>query len=311
MTRKLTIGALSRRTGVPVKTLRFYSDEGLLPPAGRTRSGYRLYDEAHVVRIDLIRTLRDAGVGLETIARVLDRDLTIEEALRVRLQTIEAHVTSLTRVAGAIRAALRSRASSDAPDIRDEDLRRLSMVTKLSFEERKRAIERFYTKVMEGAPVPSDWIEQMVATSTPELPDDPSAGQLDAWIELASMLDDDEFVAAMRVNAESFWARDVDVAALRAIQSELVRAASEARARGVDPRSDEARALVRSYLGRTAAASGDVDGATMLARLRAQYDRRAERYWELVAIMGGMQPSERFADQQWLGEATRQVLLES
>ncbi|AKF04623.1 MerR family transcriptional regulator [Sandaracinus amylolyticus] len=310
MSRKLTIGALSRRTGVSVKTLRFYSDEGLLPPAGRTRSGYRLYDEAQVVRIDLIRTLRDAGIGLETIARVLDRELTIEEALRIRLRTIEAHVTSLTRVAGAIRAALRSRASSDAPDIREEDLRRLSMVTKLSFEERKRAIERFYTKVMEGAPVPAEWIDHMVATSTPELPDEPSAEQLDAWIELASMLDDPEFVAAMRVNAASFWAQDVDVAALRAIQSEIVRAASDARARGVDPRSDEARALVRGYVARTAAASGDADEATMLARLRAQYDRRAERYWELVAIMGGAQPSDGFADQQWLGEATRGVLLE-
>ena len=40
---RITIGALARRSGVPVKTLRFYSDEGLLPPVGRTRSGYRVY----------------------------------------------------------------------------------------------------------------------------------------------------------------------------------------------------------------------------------------------------------------------------
>ncbi|NUV50345.1 MerR family DNA-binding transcriptional regulator, partial [Streptomyces sp. CAI-78] len=31
-----TIGELSRRTGSPVRTIRFYSDEGLLPPAGRS-----------------------------------------------------------------------------------------------------------------------------------------------------------------------------------------------------------------------------------------------------------------------------------
>src|SRR5256885_16716746 len=51
----LTIGELSRRTGVPVKTLRFWSDEGLLPPATRSRSGYRLYAEDATLRLDLVR----------------------------------------------------------------------------------------------------------------------------------------------------------------------------------------------------------------------------------------------------------------
>jgi hypothetical protein len=39
----LTIGELARLTGLTVKTVRFWSDEGLLPPEGRTRAGYRLY----------------------------------------------------------------------------------------------------------------------------------------------------------------------------------------------------------------------------------------------------------------------------
>ncbi|WP_216361261.1 MerR family DNA-binding transcriptional regulator [Caulobacter mirabilis] len=41
-----TIGELSRLSGVSVRRLRFYSDKGLLPPATRTESGYRLYSEA-------------------------------------------------------------------------------------------------------------------------------------------------------------------------------------------------------------------------------------------------------------------------
>jgi hypothetical protein len=40
---RLTIGQLARRTGLSVKTIRWYSDQGLVPPAGRTASGYRLF----------------------------------------------------------------------------------------------------------------------------------------------------------------------------------------------------------------------------------------------------------------------------
>ena len=51
---RLAIGELSRLTGVPVKTLRFYSDEGLLPPTERSSSGYRLYADEALVRLDRI-----------------------------------------------------------------------------------------------------------------------------------------------------------------------------------------------------------------------------------------------------------------
>lgn len=37
------IGELARRTGLTVKTIRFYSDRGIVPPAGRSPAGYRLY----------------------------------------------------------------------------------------------------------------------------------------------------------------------------------------------------------------------------------------------------------------------------
>jgi hypothetical protein len=39
----LGIGELATRTGLPVRTIRFYSDSGVVPPAGRTDAGYRLY----------------------------------------------------------------------------------------------------------------------------------------------------------------------------------------------------------------------------------------------------------------------------
>lgn len=41
----LSIGELSRLPGVPVKTIRYYSDIGLVPGSGRTDAGYRRYDD--------------------------------------------------------------------------------------------------------------------------------------------------------------------------------------------------------------------------------------------------------------------------
>ena len=73
MAARITIGELARRTGLPVRTLRFYSDRGLVEPAGRSDAGYRLYDEDAQARVALVRTLRELGVDLPTIGRVLDR----------------------------------------------------------------------------------------------------------------------------------------------------------------------------------------------------------------------------------------------
>jgi hypothetical protein len=61
------IGDLARRTGLAVRTIRFYSDCGIVAPAGRSPAGYRLYGVDAVARLDLVRTLRDLGVDLPTM----------------------------------------------------------------------------------------------------------------------------------------------------------------------------------------------------------------------------------------------------
>jgi hypothetical protein len=66
----MTIGQLARCTGLPVRTLRFDADEGVLPEADRTESGYRLFGPEAVARGRLVRTLRELGVGLADIKRV-------------------------------------------------------------------------------------------------------------------------------------------------------------------------------------------------------------------------------------------------
>ena len=182
------------------------------------------------------------------------------------------------------------------------------MVTKLSNEERKKVVERFYAKVMDGFPAARDWMKNMVEASVPDLPEDATAEQLDAWVELATILEDPSFVASMRAGASDFWSKDVDPVALEKIRGEFLVAAAEARGRGVEPKSEEAATVVRRFIGKMAVFYGEPE-ERVTARMRAQYDRRAERYWELVAIMKGEpKPEGQFADWKWFGEAMRHVL---
>jgi DNA-binding transcriptional MerR regulator len=66
------IGELSRRSGVPVATIKYYLREGLLAPGQLTAPNQASYDEHHVRRLELIRALRDgADLSIATLARVL------------------------------------------------------------------------------------------------------------------------------------------------------------------------------------------------------------------------------------------------
>src|SRR5262245_35813131 len=69
----ISIGVLARRTGLTVKTIRYYSDIGLVPETRRTRSGYRRYDASALIRLSLVRTLRELGLDIATIRAVLER----------------------------------------------------------------------------------------------------------------------------------------------------------------------------------------------------------------------------------------------
>lgn len=296
---RLTIGELSRRSGVPVKTLRFYSDEGLLPPVARSSTRYRLYGEDSLVRLELIRALRDAGLAIDAIKRVLRRELSLTEALRLRLVAVEAHVASLQRVAAALRAALRSTPNED-------DIRRLTAVTRLSNEERKAVIQGFYDRIGEGVPIDAKWKEQMVEAAAPKLPDDPTPAQLDAWIEMTEMMADPAFVEGLRNNAKEVWGK-FDMNKMREAGDVAAAAAKAALAKGATPESEEARRIVEDYGRALAAARGGEFDEAMRRGMRerfAKQDPRAARYWELVAIMRGTTGTpSRVAEWAWIQAA--------
>jgi MerR family copper efflux transcriptional regulator len=67
----MRIGELSKQTSVPTKTIRFYEDIGVLPPAERADNGYRTYGQATVERLDFVKDAQATGLTLEEISTVL------------------------------------------------------------------------------------------------------------------------------------------------------------------------------------------------------------------------------------------------
>src|SRR5258708_33660002 len=68
----MTVGGLSRRTGVAVKTLREYEDMGLIYTVGRSAGNYRLFDGEALWCVGLIGTLRGLGLALAEVRGVAE-----------------------------------------------------------------------------------------------------------------------------------------------------------------------------------------------------------------------------------------------
>jgi MerR family copper efflux transcriptional regulator len=69
--RLLTIGEVARRSGFTVKALRFYDRRGLLLPCGRRPSGYRLYRESDLQRLEFVRQAKALGLTLDAIGDIV------------------------------------------------------------------------------------------------------------------------------------------------------------------------------------------------------------------------------------------------
>ncbi len=68
----MTIGSLSRRTGVTVKTLREYEDMGLIYTVGRSAGNYRLFDEDALWCVNMVAAMRALGLTLAEIKELTD-----------------------------------------------------------------------------------------------------------------------------------------------------------------------------------------------------------------------------------------------
>jgi DNA-binding transcriptional MerR regulator len=282
----LTIGQVSRRTGLPVRTIRFWSDIGAVFPAERTAGGYRLYDADAVARLELVRTLRELGLGLEDVRRVLDKEATIAEVAAMHVVALDAQIRTL-RLCRAVLSTVAKRGSNT------EEMALLNKLARLSAQERKQIIDVFLDEVLGGV----DAAEGMVShlrQATPNLPDHPTPEQVDAWVELAELVQDPDFRRGVRALAQ-YTARQGPADTKRQAEVEdavnfarrVVEHAGPAREWGIAPESAEGAEVLDRILG------GAPDArrrAELLAQLEVITDSRAERYWELVGVINGWPP---------------------
>lgn len=68
----MQISKVSKAAGLPVKTVRYYGDIGLVPPTGRTEAGYRSYSETSVRKLVFVRRAREFGFSIAECRELLD-----------------------------------------------------------------------------------------------------------------------------------------------------------------------------------------------------------------------------------------------
>lgn len=300
-----SIGELARRTGLSVKTIRLYSDRGLVVPAERTAAGYRRYGPDATARLALVRALRELGLGLDVIRQVLDRPLTLGRIAAEQAAALDVQISVLR-----LRRAVLSAVAGRAPTLEETEL--MHRLATLSETERRRLIDGFLDAVFADpthSPAPEDPAHSPAPmkphsavrrSMTPELPADPTEEQLAAWLELAELALDDGFRAAVRRLAREH-ARGAcapprpDVVALaRELAGPVIAA-------GTRPDGPRAESVVTALLTRCAPAPGhggnppdhdhhpgDTGPATwLLHRLESARDPRRDRYFQLLALING------------------------
>ena len=179
----------------------------------------------------------------------------------------------------------------------------MNALARLSAAERRQIIDDFTAEVFAGLdPSPA---RSARWAAGPDLPDDPSPEQVEAWIELAGLASDPDFRQRIRkvvtevgiAIQDGRWLID-DRQAQQAQE-----AAGEALRRGVRPDSPEGAQVLEAILAGTA---GNEQRGTLLAQLEAGTDPRIERYWQLTAVITGREPFTSSAPAwEWLAAALR------
>jgi DNA-binding transcriptional MerR regulator len=190
----LTIGQLASRTGLPVRTIRYWSDIGAVPPAGRSSGGRRSYDAESVARLELVRTLRQLGLGLEEVRRILAREATVADVAAAHVAALDAQIRSLRLTRAVLGAVARRHPGT-------EEMALMNKLARLSAAERGQIIDDFITEVFSGLDADPKLTRKLQLTA-PELPDEPTPEQLSAWVELAELVQDPSFRQRMRKMAE-------------------------------------------------------------------------------------------------------------
>ena len=114
MVNTYTIGETARRSGFSASALRFYEDIGLVDPSGRTKGGYRLYDDDSLGRLAFIARAKQLGCSLEEITDLVDIwdgqrcgpvQRRFHELITDKIRAAESQVSELTAFTSQLRAS--------------------------------------------------------------------------------------------------------------------------------------------------------------------------------------------------------------
>jgi DNA-binding transcriptional MerR regulator len=292
----LTIGQLARRTGVPVRTIRFWSDEGVLPETDRSSGNYRRYDGRAVARLDLVRTLRELGMGLDDIRLVLERRRSVEDVAAAHVQAID-HQIRVLRTQRAVCTLL----SRGAPSARKAAL--MNDLARLSAAERQQMIDEFVDATFAGTDpdAPGAGIANNMRMLPTELPDEPTTEQVEAWVELAELVSDPAFRTRVREMAVA----GSEAEARPPLQDPALvgEHAGAAVAAGTAPESPEGQEVLARIVDPSMSAAARDELADQIATFT---DRRVQRYWDLLGVLNGWPPAlSQVAPYEWFIEALR------
>ncbi|MEW1909947.1 MerR family transcriptional regulator [Kitasatospora sp. NPDC085895] len=284
-----SIGDLARRTGLTVKAIRFYADTGIVPPTDRTPAGYRRYGTDAVARLELVRTLRELGIDLATIRKVMDREVSLTDVAATHAEALDVQIRVLRQRRAVLTAVARRGSTPQETDL-------MHKLARLSEAERHCLIDDFLGAVFDGLR-DHPAFAAVVRSLTPELPGDPEPEQIEAWVELAELLRDHDFRTTLHGTAQDLAADRApdDAGGLPRILADAVRVqVAPALEAGVEPDSPAAEPIVAAlaaHYARILGCPASHDPRTLYRRLAARLeqmnDPRRDHYLSLLAVVNG------------------------
>ncbi|MGW0706999.1 helix-turn-helix domain-containing protein [Streptomyces sp. NPDC002643] len=297
-----SIGELAEHAGVTVKTVRFYSDRGLLPEAARSAGGHRRYGPEAADRLRLIRSLRTLDLPVGAIEGVLGEeaplDVSLEDAVAGQLTKLDAEVAALRWR----RAALQLLRDCTAEQ-RAERLRLIGAVLAGAVPPDTSALARFWRRVL-PLRVPARQVTWIVDAAVPQPPPDPTPAQVLAFARLHALV-------TMPCPPGHDWRppppeRDPDYRAT-VLYDGLGEAYALAAPSLADGRAPHAGEALDCFVSAYAHAHGVRDTPGFRRGLRLRLDTSTHpvmnRYWHLAGGLADPRTPTLGAAQQWLHEA--------
>ncbi|MFC4565780.1 MerR family transcriptional regulator [Nocardiopsis mangrovi] len=321
------IGDAAHRSGLSVSAVRFYADAGIVEPTGVNRAGHRMYDVGAIARLELVRTLRELDTDLDEIRRLLDGGTTLHDLLTTHLEIVKRQERTLRARRAVLRTLIEQGGTTAQADL-------MHKLVSMTDEEREQTIDDFWNDVGAGLDLPEGFVDRL-RTMRPVLPADPTAAQLEAWIELADLVRDPAFRDAVRTYLHDAYSTDegrtVASAPFQDFMHETGTPLAEellaAHRAGESPRSPRAQRAVTRFMEAATALSDTpltpevrdrmADGFQQVPDLMRQiaeedaasddpvYDDTHGRYLSLVALINGTEEDHGSFPYTWIAEAMR------